>query len=168
MRIGEIPTGYFFEHANMDQNSKTEEDNLCLADQLSYMMWRRVPSNIETAAHACAADATWEDWGVVTALNLVVAEPITVGEAIELIGTIETINDANVQHDAYYADGGTADGDKTCHIDGGAVIGSKYAQGVKVIADASGNIKCKVDSKDHLTLKFHLEAYRYVHYNASA
>lgn len=167
--IGHLPRGYFDNRENLEDATRRQDEELTLAELLHEMQWHPVPSDKQTAAHSCAASSAWEDWAVVTDLNLVLTSPIRTAEAVELIGTLEVVSsEASVQN-VKYADGETPDDDDKVrtYATGGAAQ-SYFVRGAHLVTDAAGKVKVECDDKDNTTFVFHLEAYRYVHEQATA
>lgn len=123
----------------------------------------RVPSNIETAAFTAAVNATWENYNIITALNLVLATNIAVTRAVQLRGVLEFItSDALGPYEAKFNDGDAPDGDDTTNaFTTAAAAGSEFIN-VDLITDATGQIKIEVDDRTKLTMIFHLKSYSYV------
>ena len=122
----------------------------------------RVPANRETAAFTPAVNATWEDYDIITALNLVMTTPIALLRSVRLRGVMEFINTEAVVHRAKYGDGDIPDNDDVVmEFTTLAAAGSEYAN-VELVTDAAGQIKIEVDDRTKLTMIFHLKGFSYV------
>jgi len=146
-------------------------DSFELQDVIEKLRPKRVPANIETAAFTAQVNATHEDYALVTALNvaLTAASKATIptGEAVRLLGTLETVNIEAVAHSLKYAHGGTPDNDDTVRTYTTAgVAQSEYIKGVELLTDGSGQIKIEVDDITKLTVVFHLEGWQIIDYAA--
>lgn len=130
-------------------------------------MERRTPSNIETAAFTAAVNATWENYNIITALNLVLTTNIETSRSVRLRGVLEFINSEAVAHEAKFADGETPDNDDTVNVFTMAAAAASEYLNVDLITDASGQIKIEVDDRTKATMKFHLKSYSYVQNTAT-
>jgi len=166
---GAVPAGMLAGQANMTKGSKTATENVHLAELLDLYLWRRVPSNIETAAFTAQINATWEDYDIIAALNTALTTDIRLGEAVELLCTLEVIDAGGGADDTFkYANGDTPDGDDTLEtiIPTDGVTTLTY--GVLLVTDSAGNIKIEISDITEITVVLHLEAYRYVKKVAAA
>jgi hypothetical protein len=131
--------------------------------QEQYMI-KRVPANIETAALTLTANATQQDWPIITALNTALATAVktqlATDKAYMLYGTLEIVNDGNGARTSTIGNGGTTDGDDTEWVETDAGAATSYFYKMSGITTDTLNIKVKIDDKDHATLIFHLEAYQ--------
>jgi hypothetical protein len=131
---------------------------------------KRFPGNIETAAHSPAADATWEDWDIIAAINTATAsDDLDTGRPVKLRGTLEVVSgDAN-PHDVKYANGGVPDNDDTvkAYTTGGAAQ-SYFIQNVVLITDAAGLVKVEADVVAQVSFIFHLESAQYAQVEAGS
>lgn len=168
MKVGSISANHFSGHGNLTKGSMKKSGDAHLAELLDLMQMHRVPSNVETAAFTAAADATWEDYDLITALNLALTNPIRTGEAVRLLGTLELVNAEAAVNNVKFGHGGTPDNDDTTRNQAMAgSIGSEYFV-VDLITDAEGNIKIETDDITNVTFVFHLEAFHYVRTSASS
>lgn len=168
MRVGQIPADYFDGQHNIGRGVSPSSDGVSLSELLELMVPRRVPSNVETAAFVAAANDTWEDYDIITALNAVLTTPIRSGEAVELFGTLELVNAEAAVNNVKYGHGGMPDDDSTVRTFAmTGAIGSDFINDVTLITDGDGNIKIETDDITNVTFVFHLEAFRYTSYTAS-
>jgi len=162
MQIGELREGYFDGGANIGRGSGSSPGDLTLRELLDQYLPHRVPSNVETAAFTCAADDTWEDYDIITALNLVLTTKIRTGEAVELRGTLELVNGEAAINNAKWGDGDTPDDDDTVTTYATqAAAASEYVHDLTIVTGEDGKIKIEVDDKANLSFVFHLQSFRY-------
>lgn len=168
MKLGQVPADYFDGQANIGKGVAKSGD-IHLAEMMDLMQIHRAPSNVETAAFTAAANDTWEDYDIITALNAVLTTDIRTSEAVKLLGTLELVNAEAAVNNVKYAHGGTPDNDDTVRTFAmTGAIGSDYIRGVELITDTDGYIKIETDDITNVTFVFHLEAYQYVRATASS
>lgn len=168
MKVGQIPTNYFDGQANIGEGGASKAGDVDLAALLDLLEIHRAPSNIETAAFTAAANDTWEDYDIITALNAVLTTDIRTGEAVRLFGTLELVNAEAAVNNVKYGHGGMPDDDNTVRTSAmTGAIGSDFLFDVTLITDDEGNIKIETDDITNVTFVFHLESFQYVRATAS-
>lgn len=162
-KVGDLPQSLFDGGGQLVRGGKTGGGVMHLQELLDAMQLRRVPGNVETAAFTAAVNDTWEDYDLVSALNLVLGTPLRTGEAYRLLGTLEVANSAGTTPAVFYGHGGMPDDDDTRRtFTAAAGPGSEFIHDVELLTDGDGNIKIETDDITALTLVFHLEAYQVV------
>lgn len=162
LKLGNLPANYFDGQANIGQ-SPVKPGEMDLVSLLTGLLPVRVPTNVESVAFTAAVNDTWEDYDLISALNLVLTNPIRTGEAVRLLGTLELVNAEAAVNNVKYGHGGTPDNDDTVRTFAmTGSIGSDYIQGVELITDDEGQIKIETDDITNVGFVFHLESYQII------